>query len=119
MTEKKALQTYYDILKVNPAATDDEIAHAYRNLAKIYHPDQNKTRRHLAETRLKMINEAYAALKTDESRNQYNKQLRDRENTQQMRLNAGNDNANISGFWGNIAQIFWPDKNIKKGHFHV
>lgn len=37
------MKSAYEILQVTPHATTDEIKFAYRKLAKIYHPDVNKS----------------------------------------------------------------------------
>lgn len=55
-----ANKNYYDILGINKSATDDEIKSAYRQLAKKYHPDLNKTPG--AAEKFKEINEAYSVL---------------------------------------------------------
>ena len=51
----------YRVLGVEPTASDDEIKHAYRELARKYHPDnyQNNPLADLAEEKMKEINEAY------------------------------------------------------------
>ncbi|NCE64613.1 tetratricopeptide repeat protein [Pseudoflavonifractor sp. 524-17] len=51
----------YQVLGVNPGASDDEVKHAYRELARKYHPDnyQNNPLADLAEEKMKAINEAY------------------------------------------------------------
>ena len=46
MAEKK---DYYEILGVDKNATEDEIRHAYRKLAKKWHPDANHDYRKEAE----------------------------------------------------------------------
>ena len=65
----------YKVLGVSPAATDDEVKEAYRNLAKKYHPDQyaDSPLKELADEKMKEINEAYDAI-TDlrRGRAQYN-----------------------------------------------
>ena len=53
-------KNYYDILGVSKTASADEIKSAYRNLAKKYHPDINKTEG--AAEKFKEINEAYEVL---------------------------------------------------------
>ena len=65
---------YYEILGVPKAASDDEIKHAYRNLARRAHPDvvHDDDRKH-AETRFKDINEAYAVLSDPAKRAQYDR----------------------------------------------
>lgn len=58
--------TLYDVLGLSRDATPDEIRAAYRALAKQYHPDlvqqADGDTKHLAEERLKAINEAYTTL---------------------------------------------------------
>ena len=60
----------YDVLGVGRDASADELKKAYRNLAKKYHPDQNQGDKE-AEKRFKELNEAYDALKDDQSRAAY------------------------------------------------
>jgi DnaJ-class molecular chaperone with C-terminal Zn finger domain len=51
----------YTTLGISPDASDDEVKRAYRELAKKYHPDSyvNNPLSHLAEEKMKEINEAY------------------------------------------------------------
>ncbi len=55
----------YQILGVNPGATDEEIKSAYRELARKYHPDNyvNSPIADLAEEKMKEVNEAYESIK--------------------------------------------------------
>ncbi|MEP0707931.1 MAG: molecular chaperone DnaJ [Parvibaculum sp.] len=61
---------FYDVLGVNRNANADELKKAYRTLAKKYHPDQNPGDKD-AEQRFKELNEAYDALKDEQSRAAY------------------------------------------------
>ncbi len=97
-----ARASYYEILKVSPKASDEDIKRAYHSLAKKFHPDHNPQNRRMAELRFRLISEAYAALKTGEKRLKYN---------QSLRLKAQNDNAGNVGFFAQIGEIFWPNKN--------
>lgn len=67
--------TLYDILGLSRDASPDEIRAAYRALAKQYHPDlvrqADRETQHLAEERLKAINEAYTTLSDPVSRARY------------------------------------------------
>ncbi len=60
---------YYKTLGVAKGATEDEIKKAYRQLAKEFHPDKNKSK--TAEAKFKEINEAYEALGDAEKRKMY------------------------------------------------
>lgn len=54
----------YEVLGVDPSASDDEVKKAYRELARKYHPDnyQNNPLADLAEEKMKEVNEAYDAI---------------------------------------------------------
>ena len=54
----------YQVLGVDPGASDEEVKRAYRELARKYHPDnyQNNPLADLAEEKMKEINEAYDAI---------------------------------------------------------
>ena len=60
---------YYETLGVARGATQDEVKHAYRKLARKYHPDVSKDGD--AEARFKELGEAYAVLKDPEKRAAY------------------------------------------------
>jgi len=62
---------YYEILNVNRNASADEIKAAFRNLARKYHPDVNKSPE--AEATFKEMNEAYAVLSDPEKRAAYDR----------------------------------------------
>ena len=54
---------YHEIMGIRAGASRREIAQAYRRLARRYHPDlQPPERKQWAEERMKLLNEAYAAL---------------------------------------------------------
>jgi molecular chaperone DnaJ len=69
-------ETYYEILGVSRDATDREIKHAYRILARQLHPDI--CREPGAEDRFKRINEAYRVLSDHEERGRYDAMGHDR-----------------------------------------
>lgn len=67
--------SYYDILKVTPQSSDEDIKQAYRKLAKRCHPDRNPHNQQLAKQLFAKINEAYAHIQTQEKRETYNQGL--------------------------------------------
>jgi len=64
---------YYDVLKVNQNAQENEINHAFRILAKKYHPDYNKNQD--AAEKFIYIHEAYSVLRNMNKRKIYNESL--------------------------------------------
>lgn len=73
---KMKTKDYYQILEIERNATSIDIKLAYRKLARKYHPDITKDAR--GEEKFKEIAEAYATLKDDDKRREYDK----RENEQ-------------------------------------
>ena len=65
MESNMGVNNPYIVLGVSPAATDDEIKTAYRNLAKKYHPDnfsQDPAAAEMAQEKMQQINEAYDSI---------------------------------------------------------
>ncbi|CAO2818647.1 unnamed protein product [Amaranthus hypochondriacus] len=62
---------YYNILKVNRNATDDDLRKAYRRLAMIWHPDKNPNDKIQAEAKFKQLSEAYDVLSDPQKRQIY------------------------------------------------
>ncbi|KAK9066527.1 hypothetical protein SSX86_013850 [Deinandra increscens subsp. villosa] len=63
---------YYNILKVNRNASDEDLKKAYRRLAMIWHPDKNlNTNKTEAEAKFKQISEAYDVLSDPQKRQIY------------------------------------------------
>ena len=50
--------SYYEILRVNPSASDEDVKRAYKHLAKKFHPDTNGGDE-TAQKRFAEVNEAY------------------------------------------------------------
>src|SRR6185436_7509391 len=68
-----ATQDYYDTLKVDRKASQDEIRKSYRRLARKYHPDLNPGDK-AAEDRFKKLQEAYDVLSEPKKRQMYDQQ---------------------------------------------
>ncbi|KAL6111578.1 uncharacterized protein ACO6RY_08527 [Pungitius sinensis] len=65
----EASRSYYDMLNVEPSATDSHIKKAFRRLAIKCHPDKDKSAD--AEKSFREIVEAYTVLSTKEKRRRY------------------------------------------------
>ncbi|XP_020589820.1 dnaJ homolog subfamily B member 1-like [Phalaenopsis equestris] len=59
---------YYNILKVNRNATNEDFRKAYRRLAMIWHPDKHRDDKQVAEVKFKEISEAYDVLSDPKKR---------------------------------------------------
>jgi DnaJ-class molecular chaperone len=58
---------HYKVLEIEPGASQDDIKQAYKDLAKVWHPDRfadSPRLQHKAEEKLKQINTAYEFLKS-------------------------------------------------------
>lgn len=79
---------YYKLLGVSKTATKDEIAKAFKKLARKYHPDFNQGDK-TAESKFKDINEAYEVLKDEEKRKLYDTLGPDWENARNFQNQGG------------------------------
>jgi curved DNA-binding protein CbpA len=61
---------YYEILGINPSASDEEIKKAYRKLVSKYHPDRNPNNKQ-AEEYTKKLNQAHEVLSDTMKRKEY------------------------------------------------
>ena len=71
--------TLYEVLGINPSATDQEIKHAYRRHAMQWHPDRNPNNKEEAERRFKEISYAYSILSDPAKRRKYDDALRNQQ----------------------------------------
>jgi len=78
------LSEAYNILGVNPGATQDEIKTAYKKLALKHHPDLNKDNQKEAETKFKEINEAMQTIERGEEPAQFHQWAHDGANFNQQ-----------------------------------
>lgn len=93
--DKKSNGSYYDVLMVDPRASDLEIKQAYQKLYDIYHPEKTSMNKRIAALRFRLINEAYAALRCEAGRARYNRLLLTRAGKPRgLNLAADNDNYN-------------------------
>ena len=114
-------KSYYDILKIYPDSPDADIRKSYLELAQIYHPDKNPGNKKIAALRFRLINEAYAALKTPDGRARYNRLLLSQQGQPKgINLKADNDNKSVSndtGLWDSFIEFFMPPKaTMQKKH---
>ncbi len=109
-------KSYYDILKIKPDSSDEEVRKSYLELAQIYHPDKNPGNKNIAALRFRLINEAYAALKKQDGRARYNKLLlMELGKPKGIQFKADNDNKSSSkegNIWSNFVDFFMPSKSI-------
>lgn len=72
--------TYYEELGVTPRATTEEIRDAFKQLARLLHPDrlQDERQRSLAECQMKRLNHVYHTLANAEQRRAYDLSLSER-----------------------------------------
>ncbi len=75
------MKQYFEILELQPGATPDEVKTAYRDLAKVWHPDRFKSDsprlKSKAAEKLAEINEAYEKIRAYQARQKSRKQTGD------------------------------------------
>lgn len=81
---------YYALLGVERSSPPEAITHAYRRLAREYHPDLHPQDAE-ADTRFKQINEAYRVLSDPEKREQYDQQLTGSQPTSPSTAHTGDE----------------------------
>lgn len=111
---KKSL-TSYDILHLEPSASQEDINSAYRRLAKSWHPDfyqgANKER---ANHNFKLLQQAYQNVKTPEARSRYHQHLARQNHAIIVDQNkVMNDNRPLRSFLDALNKVFGPTDTPK------
>lgn len=101
MSEK----SYYDVLGVSKAATDEDVKKAYRQLAIKYHPDKNKGNKE-AEEKFKEATEAYEVLRDAEKRKMYDQFGKAGVNANSGGPGYGYSTTDFSDIFGDFSDIF-------------
>ena len=87
---------YYQILEIDPFASQAEVKRAYLAKMKDYHPDKRHGNNTFAFKRFQAVMEAYEALKTPETRQAYDELLKVEISNQarhrDLAITAKNDN---------------------------
>lgn len=67
--------TYYEILGIQPSASEREVRQAYRDLSRQYHPDTTTLPLPIAKQKFQQLNEAYATLSSQVRRHAYDQTI--------------------------------------------
>ena len=115
---------YYEELGVNENAAIEDIKHAYRRLAKKYHPDKNPDNERAAK-RFVRIAAAYETLADEQKRKEYDENLNIKRKSQSSKdetkyastvnidpMNM-NEFENFFGFTTDGDKVVPTDKNVK------
>lgn len=74
-TAKPSTPTHYQVLQLQPTATDQELRQAFRGLSKRYHPDTTALPASEAEVAFRQLRQAYAVLSDPAARRLYDAAL--------------------------------------------
>ena len=117
MTDSKG---YYAILGVPEKASYKDIRHAYRRLARKYHPDRNSSV--LAEEMIKKINAAFEVLSDETKRSQYDRmKFDDPPEPEPVQTKNPGESWKVANETGTVADFFNGPYflDMPKGRFHV
>lgn len=101
------MKTHYEILGISRKATIEEIKKAFRELAKILHPDNHNNSKS-AEEQFKLINESYKILSDENQRRQYDDKIKIDQNKSTSAATI-HDNSTINIFGHKIS---WGDLKV-------
>lgn len=105
-------KNYYEILEVDPKASNEIIEKAYKTLVKKYHPDlQNPGQQKEFEEKMKLINEAYSVLSDDFKRATYDSQLQSEIISRQDYQKIIEENRNLKQELKNLGQNITNSSN--------
>lgn len=105
-------KNYYEILEVDPKASNEIIEKAYKTLVKKYHPDlQNSGQQKEFEEKMKLINEAYSVLSDDFKRSTYDSQLQSEIISRQDYQKIIEENRNLKQELKNLGQNITNSSN--------
>lgn len=103
-----AYKDYYKVLDVSKTASTEEIAKAYKKLARKHHPDLNAGDS-ASEEKFKDVNEAHEVLKDPEKRRRYDQLGSNWQDGQQFRGASGFENMNFNFGGGGAGSQFGGD----------
>lgn len=100
--------TSYDILNISEQASQDEIHAAYRRLVKIWHPDRHPVQtRDRAHDTFKLLQKAYADLKTPAAQMDYNRRIAEmNRSVMAQQAKAMNDNLSLRGLFAVLDDLW-------------
>ena len=108
---------YYEVLEVSEKASKEVIEKAYKALAKKYHPDLNHDNPQNAESKMKLVNEAFEVLIDENKRANYDSVLEKKRKIEfEKQLSSNNSISNNSD---NINNSYNPGPTIKDGNFYI
>lgn len=87
------VKNLYEILNISTSANLVEIKSAYKKMARLYHPDINKSKD--AEIQFKLLNNAYSILSNEERRKNYDSLLNAADKKEEKRGNPYDKNSVI------------------------
>ena len=117
MTDSKG---YYAVLGIPEKAGYKEIRHAYRRLARKYHPDRNSSS--LAEEMIKKINAAFEALSDETKRSHYDRmQFDDLHEPEPAQTGSNPEEWKVANETSTVADFFNGPYflDTPKGRFHI